>query len=133
MQPPRLHVILPLLFEPLEACGVFVHRSDICLKDDWLSRGWTDHLREPPEMGRAPVGPAGGADIVSQPEGVETELGILKIAEGIFARPREIANGFIFDFGDIDEGEIPRAGQSGSLYGVSAIRFDASTGLFGNE
>ena len=89
MQTPRLHVILQFLFETLEAFGVFVHRSDIFLKDDLLSRGWTAYLGEPPEMGRAPVGPARVADIVSEQEGFETEFGVLEIAEGIFARPRD--------------------------------------------
>jgi hypothetical protein len=84
-------------------------------------------------MGRVPGGLAGVADIVAQQEGFEPELGVFQIAEGIFTRPREIAHGCIVNLGDRDKGEIPRAGQSGSLYGVSAIRFDASTGLFGNE
>src|SRR4029450_10898119 len=112
-------------------CGVFSNGADIFLKDDLLRWGRTDALREPSEMGRVPGGLAGVADIVTQQEGFETELGVFQVAEGIFTRPREIAHGFIFDFGDIDEGEIPRAGQSGQLSGVSAIRFDAITGVVG--
>jgi hypothetical protein len=76
---------------------------------------------------------AGVADIVTQQEGFETELGVLQVAEGIFTRPREIAHGFSFDFGDLDEGESPRAGQAGQWSGVSALRFDAITGLVGQE
>jgi hypothetical protein len=105
-QTPRLPVILPFLCETLEAFGVFVHRADVCLQDDWLSRCGTDHLGEPPEMGRAPMSPAGGADIVSEQEGFEATLGVLAIAEGIFTGSREITNGFIFPLGDLDRGEV---------------------------
>jgi hypothetical protein len=88
---------------------VFVDRADIFLKDHVLSGGGTDHLREPPEMGRAPGGTAGIADIVPEQEGFETELGRLEVPEGIFAGAAEIANGFIFHRGNIDRGEITRA------------------------
>src|SRR5262249_3563213 len=106
MQTPRLHVILQCLFETLETFGVFVHRSDVFLKDDLLRRCWTEHLGEPPEMGRAPVGPARVADIVSEPEGFEAKLGVLAIAEGILTGSRELTHGFIFYLGDIDRGEV---------------------------
>jgi hypothetical protein len=49
-QTPRLHVILPFLFETLEAFGVFVHGSDVFVKDNVLSRCWTDHLGEPVDI-----------------------------------------------------------------------------------
>jgi len=32
------------LFEPLEAFGMFVHRTDIVLKDDLLRRCGADHF-----------------------------------------------------------------------------------------
>ena len=51
-------MILQFLFETLEAFGVLMNRTDIFLKDDLLRRGRTDHLREPAEVGRAPIGPA---------------------------------------------------------------------------
>ena len=87
-------MLLQFLFETLEAFGVFGDGSDVFLKDDLLSRAGTDHLREPPEMGWAPIGPAAVADIVSQQEGFETELGVFEIADGVFTRPREIPDGF---------------------------------------
>jgi len=121
------------LVETLEAFGVFRQGTDIFLKDDLLRRGRPDDLREPSEMGRVPGGAASVAAIVSQQEGFETALGVFQIAAGIFPRPRESAHGFIFDCGDIDEGEIPQARQPGQLHGVSAIRFDPIPGLFGNE
>ena len=124
-------MLLEFLFETLEAFGVFVHRTDIFLKDDLLRRCGTDHFREPPEVGRAPIGPARVADIVSEQEGFETELGVFEIAEGIFTCPGEIANGFIFHLGDIDRGEITRARQAGQLHGVPAVGFDAVTGFLG--
>ena len=57
VEAPGLHVIVPCLFETLEACGLLMNRPDLCLKDDWLRRGGTDHLREPAEVGRAPMWP----------------------------------------------------------------------------
>ena len=106
VQTPRLPVILPCLCETLEACGVFVHRADVCLQDDVLRRGVTDHRGEPPEMGRAPVSPAGVADIVSEPEGFGAKLSVLAIAEGLFTGPRAITHGFIFPLGDRDRSAI---------------------------
>jgi hypothetical protein len=132
-QTPRFDLLVEFPFETLEAFGVFGNGTDIFLKDDVLSRCRTDHLGEPSEMGRVPGGPAGGSDIVSPQEGFETELGILKSTAGIFARPSEIANGFVFNRGDIDGGEIPRACQPGQLHGVSAVRVDAVTSLLGNQ
>ena len=77
MQAPRLHVILEFVFEPLEAFAVFGNGSDLCLKDDVLRWCGADHFREPPEMGRAPSGPAGVAEIVSEHKGFEAQLGEL--------------------------------------------------------
>jgi hypothetical protein len=61
-----LHGLLEFLLETLEACGVLVDGSDICLKDDVLRWCGAAHFREPLEMDRAPIGPAGFADIVSE-------------------------------------------------------------------
>jgi hypothetical protein len=67
------------LVQPLESLGVFVDRSDVFLKDDLLRGGGTDHLGEPPEVGRAPGGPARIVDIVPEEAGFEPELGGLQI------------------------------------------------------
>jgi hypothetical protein len=107
VQTPRFHVLVACLFETLEACGVFVDGSDIFLKDDVLRWCGADHCREPPEMGRAPMGLAGVADIVSESERFEATRGVLKIPEGIFTCPSEVSYGFIFHFGDIDHGRSP--------------------------
>ena len=109
------------------------HRTDICLEHDVLRRGRADDLREPPEMGRAPIGPAGVADILAEQEGFETKLGVFAIADGIFTGSGELANRFIVHFGDIHGCEIPRACQPGQLHGVTAVGFDAVTSLFGNQ
>ncbi len=95
VQAPRLHVVLECLVETLEAFGVFGHGSDIFLKDDVLCWCGADHFRQPPERGRAPSGPAGGADIVSEYERVESQRGVLKIAAGIFTCPSEVSYGVI--------------------------------------
>jgi hypothetical protein len=100
---PRL---VEFLVEPRQACGVCGHRTDICLKDELLRWRGIDNLREPPEVGRAPISPAGVADIVSELEGFEAQLGVLEIAEGIVTGSREVPNGFIFHLGDRDCREI---------------------------
>src|SRR5262244_4615536 len=133
MQTPGMHVLLELLVETLEAVSVFGYRTDIFLEHDLLCRRRADDLGKPPEMGRAPIGPAGVADIMAEQEGFETELGVLAIAEGIFTGAGEIANRFIVHCGDIHDSEIPRAGQPGQLHGVSAVGFDAVTSLFGDK
>jgi hypothetical protein len=101
-----VHVLLEFLCEPLEAFGVFGHRTDIFLKDDWLRRGGTDHVREPPEVGWTPSGPAGRADVVSEQKGFEPKLGGLQIPYSIFTCAAEVADGFVFHRRDLDSGEI---------------------------
>lgn len=130
---PGFDPLLAVLGETLEAFRVFGHGTDRVLQDDLLRRCWAHHLREPPEMGRVPGGPARVPDVVPAQKGFETELGIFEIAEGIFACPGEVAHGFICHLGDLDRGEIPRARQAGQWHGVPAGRVDAGTGLFGTQ
>jgi hypothetical protein len=112
-------VLLAFLFETLEACGLFVNRTAICLQDELWRRGGTDHFGEPPEMGRAPGGPAGVAAIVSEQAGLEAKLGVLEIAEGICTGPSAITNGFIFNLGT----ETPvRSPERASLASCTASR-----------
>jgi hypothetical protein len=86
--------------------------ADICLKHDLLRWG-TDDRSEPPPGGQALIGPACVTDIVPEQAGCETARGVLQIAAGICTCPHEGAHGFIFPCGDIDRGEIARAGQAG--------------------
>jgi hypothetical protein len=133
LETPGCAPLLELLCETLEAFRVFGHGADLCLKDDWLRRGRAPHLREPPERGRVPGGPARVPSVVPEQKGFETALGIFEITEGIFACPGAVAHGFIFHLGDRDRGEIPRARQAGQWHGVPAVRCDAVTGLCGNQ
>jgi hypothetical protein len=128
-----LDVLVEFLGETLEAFRVFSDRPDIFLEHDWLRRGRADDLREPSEMGWAPMGLARVADIVAEQEGFEAKLGVLESAAGIFTGPRQVPDGFIFHRGDRDRGEISRASQAGQLQGVSTVCFDPLTGLCGNE
>jgi hypothetical protein len=100
-------VLVECLFETLKTLRVFSDGADIFLKDNLLGWGGTDDLAEPPQVSWAPICPASVADIVPQQEGFETEFGVLEIAQGIFTGPAEVADGFIFDLGHIDRGEIP--------------------------
>jgi len=91
----------------MEPFGVFGHRPHIFLKDDLLRWGGTHDLVEPAQVRWAPGGPAGIPDILSEQKGFEAKLGRLQIVERIFTRTAQVTNGFVFDFGDIDWGEIP--------------------------
>jgi hypothetical protein len=59
----------------------------------WRGRG-TAPCRAPPQVGRAPMGPAGVAESVSAPQGLETAWGVLEIPAGIVTSPGEGAHGF---------------------------------------
>jgi hypothetical protein len=88
---PRFHVLLACWFETLESFAVFGDGSDIFVKDDLVRWCRADHCSEPPEMGRAPMGPAGVADIVSASERVASTRSVLKMAEGLFTCPRAVS------------------------------------------
>src|SRR5262249_40612994 len=83
-QAPSFDLHLQLLVQTSKTCGGCVPCTDIFLEDALLSGRWTTDCREPSEVGRAPIGPASGADGLSEPEGFETELGVLESADGIF-------------------------------------------------
>ena len=116
-----------------KAFGGRVDGPDVFLEDDVLRRGRTDDLREPSEVGRAPIGPARVPYSMPEQKGFEPKSRGLEIAEGICTRPAEVSDGFIFHLGHRDRGAIPRAGQTGQLHGLPAVGFDAVTGLFGNQ
>ena len=124
---------MEFLFQTLQTFGVFVDRPDVFLEDNLLGRGRTDHLAEPAQVGRAPGGPACIADIMSQQKGFQPKLGRLEIPDGVFTRPAQVADRFIFDLGNIDGGQITRAHQPGQLDGVTAVGFDPVARLFRNQ
>lgn len=132
-QTPGADLLVEFLVETLEACAVFVHGSDIFLDNDLWRRRGTDDLREPPEVGRAPMRPAHVPAVVSAQKGCETERGVFAIAEGICRRAGEGANRCSFDRGDIDHREVAGTGQSGELHSVSAVGCDPVTGFLGEQ
>jgi hypothetical protein len=93
------------VFETLQACGVCVDRVNVCLQDDGRGGRGTDHCRAPPEVGRAPGGPARLAEIVPQSAGCEPGCGGRDGPERLVARPGEITEGFIVALGAIARGE----------------------------
>lgn len=112
---------------------MLMNRSDVFVQHErWRGRG-TANCRAPPPGGRAPIGPACVADIVSEPTGVETAWGVLEITEGIFTRPAEVAHGCIVDLGDIDRRAISGSSAASQWHSVPAVRFDAIAGLLGQE
>jgi hypothetical protein len=112
---------------------MLLNRSDVFLKNHVLRGRGTDHFREPPQVGRAPIGPAGVADIGAEQKGCETEFGVFASTDGIFTRPREVTHGFSVDLRDIDRREIACASEARQLQSIPAVRFDPITGLFGHE
>jgi hypothetical protein len=129
-QPPRVPLFLPCRFQPLEARGGLTHGPDLCWKDEGLRGCRADHCRAPPARGRAPVGPARGAAVVSEEERLAPTRGILAIAAGICTGPAEVAQGFGCHRGNRDHGASPRARQAGEWYSVAAVGLDAVPGFF---
>jgi hypothetical protein len=132
LQAPGVPVVVQCLLQSLQAFGVRSDSANICLEHHRWRRCGTDHCGEPPEMGRAPGGPARIPDILPEQAGFETELGRFEIPHGIFAGAGEIAHGFVLDRGDIHGGEIPRAHQASQLHGVTTVGFHAVAGLLGD-
>jgi len=61
------------------------------------------------------MGPAGGAEIVAPPKGVQTAVGVFAIPEGLVTRPREVAHGCLVALGDIDHRESAGSRQAGQV------------------
>ena len=120
-------------FQTLESLGLFVDCSDVFWEDNLLSRCGSDDFREQSEVGRPPRWPGRITDVMSEPEGFETELGRFEVPQGIFTGSGEIANGFIFSRGNIDGCEITRAHQTGQLHRVPAVGFNPVARLVGNQ
>ncbi len=133
LKTPGVHRLVECLFETLQAFSVLVHRPDICLEDELLRRGRTDHFREPAQVGRTPGGPARIADIMPQQKRFEPERGGFAIPDGVFARSAQIADGFVFDLWNIDASEVPRAHEPRQLDGVTTVGCDPVARLFRNQ
>jgi hypothetical protein len=103
---------------------VLVHRPDICLEDDLVRRGGTAHLREPVQGGRPPGGLARRAAVMPQQTRVEPECGGFERPDGIFASPAQVADGFVFDLGNSDGREVPRAQEPRPWDGVTPVGCD---------
>jgi hypothetical protein len=84
-------------------------------------------------MGRPPGGPTCRAAIRPEPAGVEPALGGLELTDGVFTRPAEVTDGFVFHRWDLDAGEITGAPQAGPWPRVTTIGVDAVARLCGPE
>jgi hypothetical protein len=111
-------------FKTLEAFGGLVDRSDICLTDEWLCRGGADHIAEPSQVSRAPSGLARIADLVAEPEGLETTRGGLEGTDGLHTSPGEITPGVVCHVGDIDGCEGARPQQPSPWHRVTPVGCD---------
>ena len=112
---------------------MLLHRTTVFVKNELLRGRGPDHCRAPPQVGRAPMGPAGVAAIGAEHKGFETALGVCEITDGIFTRPGEVAHGFIVPLRDIDRSESAGAREARQLPRVPAVGFDSITRLFGKE
>jgi hypothetical protein len=99
-------VLVKCLLQALQAFGLLMDRAHLCLEDDLLRGGGTDHFGAPAQMGWAPGSPACIATSVSEPEGLEPKLGGLESADGIFTRAGEVTDGLVFHVGHRDGGEV---------------------------
>jgi hypothetical protein len=132
-QTPGCAVLVAFLCEPREACGILLPRTDLCWHDAGLRRGGPDDLREPPQMGQPPMGPAGVTPIVSEQQGCETHLGVLQLAARICPCLCEVAPRCLVDPGDLHCGESPRAGQPGQWPRIPTVGWHAIAGFWGHQ
>jgi hypothetical protein len=133
LEAPGVHLLVPCVFQTLEAFGVCGHRLDLFLQDPVLRGGGTDSFPAPTQVGGAPMGPPGRAASVPQHEGVETQRGRVPIPEGVCTRPAEGAQGVLVDGGARDGGAISGAHEPGQLPGVTPGGCDPSARLFGQQ
>ena len=135
LQSPGVPVVMPFLLQTRQAVGLFIDRPDVFLEDDRWRRGGTDHFGEPPQMGRAPGGPARLPAILPQEEGFETKRGGLAVPKSIFAGAGagEIAPGVVLDRGAIHSGESPRAHQPRPWPRVTTVGVHAVARFLGKE
>jgi len=132
-QPPGFYGRMEGLLEPLEACRRLRNRTDVFWKNDG---GWgrgTDTCRAPPQGGRAPMGPARVAHLVSAPKGCETAWGVLAITARLCTRSGAGAHGCIVPLRDLDRRELACASEASPLQSVSAVCFAPSTRLVRHE
>jgi hypothetical protein len=99
--------------------------TEVFLEDDLLSGRRADDLRKPPEVNLIPVGPACVADVETQEERLESEPGGLQVAGGILTGTAEITDGFVFDPGNIDRGEIAGPHETSQLDSIAAVSLDS--------
>ena len=120
-------------FDPLQAVVAFRDRPHTFLKDDLLGGRRADHVREPAQMGGAPIRPPRIANILPQQEGFKAQLGGFQIFEDIFSRSGQVADGFILDRRDIHRGEIARPHQASQLHGIPPIGLYPVACFFRNQ
>jgi hypothetical protein len=103
------------------------------LEDDVLSGRGTFNLTEPAQVGWAPGGAAGRAEIVTEQKGFEAVLGRLESAQRMFTGSTQIPDGFVLDLRDIDRRESTRAYEAGQLDGVTTVGFHPIARLLRDE
>jgi hypothetical protein len=124
MEAPGVHLRVECECQTPQPFRLCSNRLDVCLQDHvWRGCG-TEHLAEPAQVGWAPVGSPGRADIVPQHEGFEPQLGCLQVPQGLCPRPTQVAEGFIVDRRDRDGGEVARAHEPSQWQSIPTVGCD---------
>src|SRR4029450_11557943 len=132
-KPPGLDLGVELLCQTCKPFSVLGDGSDVFLEHNLLGGSGTDHLAEPPQVGRAPGGPARIPNILPQQKRFEPKLGGFESADGIFTGTAQVTNGFVLNLRDVDRGQATRAEPPGHLDVISTVGFDPIPGLCGNQ
>src|SRR4029450_7260286 len=132
-KPPGLDLGVELLCQTCKPFSVLGDGSDVFLEHNLLGGSGTDHLAEPPQVGRAPGGPGRIPNILPQQKRLEPKLGGLESADGICTGTAQVTNGFVLNLRGVDRGQVPRAHQPGQLDGISTVGFGPIPGLFGDQ
>jgi hypothetical protein len=103
------------------------------LEDAWLRRGGPAHCTEPPEVGRAPGGPAYRADGLPQEKRCEPKRRGLAIAESSCTRPTQVPHRCLLYLGPGDRGEVSRAHEACQCDGIPAVGFTPIAWFLGEQ
>jgi len=132
-QPPGLARGVECWFQTWKPFGVLGDGSDVCMAHHLLGGRGTDRLAEPPQVGRAPGGPARIPHIRPQQNRFAPKLGGFESADGICTGPAQVTNGVVLHPGDVDRGQVTRAPQPGQFDGISPVGCDPIPGLCGEQ
>ena len=111
----------------------FIHGVHQFLEHDLLGGGGQHDFGQPPPMGGGPARFTGVSHIVAQEEGLEPLARGGDIALGLLPGTDDVAELLLVGGGNVDEGESTVFEAEGEVAGVTAVGFDALTGLLRDQ